>query len=95
VSRKRIVRRAGQKYSCTVAGRESHKKRQRKYRLRSSVEKIETHLSSGILSNQVNEKAIKQKMTAMTSGKFYCCICFSECLVELGGLREYQVAWRR
>ncbi|MFZ3230034.1 MAG: hypothetical protein WA160_07505 [Pseudobdellovibrio sp.] len=95
MSRRGIVRRAGQRYSRTDAGQESHKKRQRKYRIGSENKKIETHPSTALLSNQVNDKAIRQKVVTIVAGKSYCCICLSECSVELGGLREYQVAWRR
>lgn len=94
LGRQKIVRSAGLKYSQTQAGRESHRKRQRKYRTRTPEEKTETHPSISQSSVRVDMSETKQKIAEFIAGS-HCRICSAECLVVLGGLREYQLAWSR
>lgn len=93
--RRRIVRNAGQKYGQTSAGRESHRKRQRKYRTKSSDEKIETHPSISLTAPRLDISKTKQTFTEPTAGESRCCLCLTHCVFVLRGLRDYQLAWRR
>lgn len=94
-ARHRIVREAGRKYSKTSIGRESHKKRQRKYRAKSKVEKSETHLSSETYALTVKNPESDRIVTTAPEGVFTCVKCGAICDLIEGGFRAYQMAWSR